>query len=193
VKLIGIIGSAVKSGRTQNAMEIACEGARKYIAEGLDIDIIDLYNDKVSILDGRELSEYTDDTERIVDLIQTGDVFLIGTPVYRGTYTGALKNLIDHAPLSTFENKPIGLLATGATAHHYLMIDHEMRAVLAWSNAYLLPGSVYVENRHYADGKISDSQVNERLQQLGKSAIQMAQKLNGLVAEPQCLTRQLTR
>lgn len=174
-------------------MEIACEGARKYIAEGLDIDIIDLYNDKVSILDGRELSEYTDDTERIVDLIQTGDVFLIGTPVYRGTYTGALKNLIDHAPLSTFENKPIGLLATGATAHHYLMIDHEMRAVLAWSNAYLLPGSVYVENRHYADGKISDSQVNERLQQLGKSAIQMAQKLNGLVAEPQCLTRQLTR
>lgn len=193
MKLIGIIGSAVKSGRTQNAMEIACEGARKYIAEGLDIDIIDLYNDKVSILDGRELSEYTDDTERIVDLIQTGDVFLIGTPVYRGTYTGALKNLIDHAPLSTFENKPIGLLATGATAHHYLMIDHEMRAVLAWSNAYLLPGSVYVENRHYADGKISDSQVNERLQQLGKSAIQMAQKLNGLVAEPQCLTRQLTR
>jgi len=193
VKLIGIIGSAIKSGRTQNAMEIACEGARKYIAEGLDIDIIDLYNDKVSILDGRELSEYTDDTERIVDLIQTGDVFLIGTPVYRGTYTGALKNLIDHAPLSTFENKPIGLLATGATAHHYLMIDHEMRAVLAWSNAYLLPGSVYVENRHYADGKISDSQVNERLQQLGKSAIQMAQKLNGLVAEPQCLTRQLTR
>lgn len=191
MQLIGIVGSAVKSGRTRKAIEIACEGAGQFLTDGLNINIIDLANDKISILDGRELSDYTDDTERSVNLIETGDVFLIGSPVYRGTYTGALKNLLDHAPLSTFENKPVGLIATGATAHHYLMIDHELRAVLAWSNAYLLPGSVYVENRHYEDGEIVDIQVHERLQQLGKSAIQMAQKLNGLVAEPVCLTRQL--
>jgi len=102
-----------------------------------------------------------------------------------------LKNLLDHASIATFENKPVGLIATGATAHHYLIIDHEMRAVLAWFNAYLLPGSVYVENRHYEDGKIVDSQVHENLQQLGKSAIQMTQKIDGLIAEPLCLTRQL--
>ena len=191
MKLIGIVGSAVKSGRTRKAIEIACEGAKNFHTDGLDIEIIDLSNDKVSVLDGRKLPEYTDDTERVVNLVETGDVFLIGTPVYRGTYTGALKNLLDHAPLSTFENKPVGFIATGATAHHYLMIDHEMRAVLAWSNAYLLPGSVYVENNHYKDGEIVDNQVNESLQQLGKSAIQMAQKLNGLKAEPLCLTRQL--
>lgn len=191
MKLIGIVGSAVKSVRTRKAIETACEGARQFLTDGLDIDIINLSKDKISILDGRKLSDYTDDTERVVTLIETGDVFLIGSPAYRGTYTGALKNLLDHAPISTFENKPVGFIATGATAHHYLMIDHEMRAVLAWSNAYLLPGSVYVENRHYEDGKIIDSQVHERLLQLGKSAIQMAQKLDGLEAEPLCLTRQL--
>lgn len=193
MKLIAIVGSAVKNGRTRKAIETACEGARKFLAEGLDIDIIDLYNDKISILDGRELANYTDDTKRIVNLVETGDVFLIGSPVYRGTYTGALKNLLDHAPIATFENKPIGLIATGATAHHYLMIDHEMRAVLAWSNAYLLPGSVYMENRHYEEGKIVDSLMRKNLHQLGKSAIQVAQKLNGLIAEPKCLTRQLWR
>ena len=191
MKLIGIVGSAVKSGRTRKAIEIACEGAQQVLTDGLQIEIIDLNDDKISILDGRKLPEYTDDTERVVNLVETGDVFLIGSPVYRGTYTGALKNLLDHAPLATFENKPVGFIATGATAHHYLMIDHEMRAVLAWSNAYLLPGSVYVENLHYKDGKIVDEEVHERLQQLGKSAIQMAQNLKGLVAEPLCLTRQL--
>jgi len=80
--------------------------------------------------------------------------------------------------------KVVGLIATGATAHHYLAIDHEFRAVMAWFNAYVVPGSVYVENAHFREQELADERVREHLRQLGEAVVMLAQKLRGVPAEP---------
>ena len=84
----------------------------------------------LSFCDGRPLSEYADDTTKVVERIQAADAYVIGTPMYRGSYTGSLKNLLDHVPVEAFMGKVAGLIATGATDHHYLGIDQELRPVL---------------------------------------------------------------
>ena len=104
--------------------------------------------------------------------------------MYRGTYTGALKNLIDHAPFKAFMGKVVGFVATGATSHHYLSIDHEMRALMAWFNAYMAPGSGYLENSHWKGDDIVDERVKTHLSQLGENIVRMAQQLKGVEALP---------
>ncbi len=183
MKLLGISGSATKSGRTRAAVQLALDSARHILPE-LDTQLVDLCEWKVSLFDGRPLAEYTDDTQGVVEMIQHADCFLIGSPIYRGTYTGALKNLLDHVPLEALMGKVVGLIATGATAHHYLAIDHELRALMAYFNAYVLPGSVYIEQAQFREQDVVDSQALQHLYQLGQSVVQAAKVLRGVVPSP---------
>ncbi len=186
--LVGLVGSSVQSGRTRKAVELAAAAAVEANA-ALLLDIVDLSKDRVAILDGRSMDQYPDGTASVISRLAAGDLFIIGTPVYRGTYTGALKNVLDHLPLEALEGKVVALIATGATSHHYLSIDHELRGVLAWFNAYLLPGSVYLEHSAYAEGELKDQGKRSALAELGKSLVEVHSRLRGVVPKPACLAR----
>ncbi len=186
--LVAIIGSAARSGRTRRALELAADAAAEALP-GLKVDFIDLSELRLSFADGRPADSYGDDTAAVLARIAAGDLFLIGTPIYRGSYTGALKNLLDLIPLESLEGKPVGLVATGATAHHYLAIDAALRPVLAWFNAVLLPGSVYLEGRDYQDGVIAE-RVRDQLEQLGRALTRLV-GLPAAAALPRSLAGQL--
>jgi NAD(P)H-dependent FMN reductase len=81
---------------------------------------------------------------------------LLASPVYRASFTGALKNLLDLTPVEALRAKPVGIVAMGATSHHYLGVDWQLRAVLAWFGALVVPTSVYLESSHFQDGKLAD-------------------------------------
>ena len=76
---------------------------------------------------------------------------LIGAPVYRASFPGVLKNLLDITPVEALQNKPVGILAMGGSAHHYLAIDTQLRAVLGWFGALVAPTSVYVTGSDFKE------------------------------------------
>ena len=85
-----------------------------------------------SFADGRPPEQYGDDTASIVARVGAADAVILASPVYRGSFTGALKNLLDHLPVDALAGKPVGIVAMGASAHHYLGVDWHLRDVLAW-------------------------------------------------------------
>jgi FMN reductase len=88
----------------------------------------------------------------ILDAIARADAVLLATPVYRATYTGVLKNLLDLLPVETLSNKPVALVAMGATDHHHLGADWQLRAVLAWFGALVAPTSAYLTSADFSSG-----------------------------------------
>jgi len=190
VKLVAIIGSAVHSGKTRKAVEIAVAAAVAHDSN-VKTDVIDLALQRVSILDGRPLDHYEDDTHEVIDRVGHGTMFLLASPIYRGTYTGALKNLLDHLPLEALEGKTVGLIATAATPHHYLAIDHQFRGLLAWFNAHVLPGSVYLDSSAFSNGELVDPSRLDHLKELGETLVTVSERLRGVPAKPPCLTREL--
>jgi hypothetical protein len=83
---------------------------------------------------------------------------LIGAPVYRASYPGILKNLLDITPVEALQNKPVGIVAMGGSPHHYLAVDTQLRQVLAWFGALVAPTSVYITGGDFRDGRLaSDS------------------------------------
>jgi FMN reductase len=139
--LTAIIGSAAPSTRTKGAVEYVCEQARA--AGEVETDIIDLAEVVLPLCDGRKWQE-VDGVKDAVARVMAATSVLMATPIYRGHYTGALKNLVDWLPPEALENKRVGLIASGATAHHYLIIDTNLKPLLAWFNAVPVPGSVYL-------------------------------------------------
>jgi FMN reductase len=88
----------------------------------------------------------------VLDAIAEADAVLLATPVYRGTFTGALKNLLDLLPVETLQGKPVAIVAMGATDHHSLGADWHLRDVLAWFGAVAAPTGVYLTSRDFEDG-----------------------------------------
>jgi len=98
---------------------------------------------------------------------------LLASPVYRGSFTGALKNLLDLTPLEALRAKPMGIVAMGATSHHYLGVDWQLRAVLAWFGALVVPTSVYLESGHFQDGRLVDAAAAAALTDLVRALVAM--------------------
>ena len=174
--LLGISGSLTAGGSTRKVVDAALAAA-KAKAPDITTDVVDLREVTISFCDGRPPEEYPDDTAKVLERIQAADAYVIGTPIYRASYTGALKNLLDHIPVEAFAGKVVGLIGNAYTDHHYLSIDQELKPVLAWFNMHIVPGSVYVRADQMKGGEITDELVQDHLRQLGEAVIGLCQAL----------------
>ncbi len=151
--LLAVLGSVTPPGRLRGAVAGALERAT---AAGRRTELVDLAEVQVAFADGRPPETLGDDTARVVDAIARADGVLLATPVYRGSLTGALKNLLDHVPVPALDGTPVGIVAMGGTAHHFLGPDRHLRDVLAFFGALVAPVSVYLTAAEFADGVPSE-------------------------------------
>lgn len=154
-RLLAVVGAVTPPGRLDAAVRFAAD--RAGALPEVSATVLSLGAHRISFADGRNLEGYTDDTARIVGAIATADAVLLASPVYRASFTGALKNLLDLTPLDALRAKPVGIVAMGATSHHYLGVDWHLRAVLGWFGALVVPTSVYLEAGHFQDGRLADA------------------------------------
>jgi FMN reductase len=129
------------------------------------------------------LAQYEGDTATVLDAIVDADAYLVGTPVYRASYSGVLKNLLDMVPRGQWQadvaplaDSAVGLVATGATAHHYLTVDTELRPLMAFFGARVAGGS-YLHGDHFEgdeDYRVVDEEMTERLETLGAATVELS-------------------
>jgi FMN reductase len=151
--LIAIVGSVTPPGRLRRAVDDAVE--RLHGRQGTDVRVIDLAEVTLGFADGRPPEAFDDDTAATVEAIAAADAVVLATPVYRGSFTGSLKNLIDVTPVEALHGKPTAIVAMGATNHHFLGADRHLRDVLTFFGALVTPVSVYLSSADFVDGKAS--------------------------------------
>jgi FMN reductase len=167
--LLAIIGSVTPPGRLRRAVSEALD--RRAAALGHRPGLIDLGEQHVSFASGAPLETLGDDSAAVVAAIGDADSVLLATPVYRGTLSGSLKNLLDLVPVEGLQGKTVGIVAMGATDHHSLGADWHLRDVLAWFGAVTAPTSVYLTSRDFEAGVPSQ-----------RAATALDELLNGLAA-----------
>jgi FMN reductase/FAD reductase [NAD(P)H] len=113
-----------------------------------------------------------------MEKIASSDFFLIGTPIFQASLSGALKNLFDLLPVDTFRNKVMGFVATGGTYQHYLVIENQLKPIASYFRAYTEPNQVYIHTAHFNDkNEIIDEEVKKRLRHLADSLVFMHRQL----------------
>src|SRR5271155_1597650 len=170
-RLLAIVGSVTPPGRLLNATRWLLDPASAS-RKDVEVELINLADKKVAFADGRPPEQYKDDIAGIIESVRTADGVIIASPVYRGSFTGALKNLLDHLPVEVLAGKPLGIVAMGATQHHYLGVDWHLRDVLAWFGALLVPTSVYLMSADFVDGQLTES-AQQDLRDLTEAVIKL--------------------
>ncbi|MCA0972524.1 NAD(P)H-dependent oxidoreductase [Halobacillus litoralis] len=176
MKLLGLSGSVTVSSKTWSAIHLAVEAAGQS-APQWETEVVHLGDYDTVLCDGRNPSDYVGETKELIDKVEEADALIIGTPVYRASLTGALKNLFDLIPNDSLKGKAIGFIATGGSYHHYLVIDHQLVPLAHYFRAHVVPGGVYAHNEHFSNKKLTAPDVRERLIKLGESVVELSSRL----------------
>jgi FMN reductase len=176
-ELLMLVGAATLPGRLAAAIAMAAEAARTGGGD-VAVEILNLAETPIDICDGRPLDRYGEATRRAVGHIAAAGAVLIGAPVYRASYPGVLKNLLDIVPVEALQNKPVGIVAMGGSPHHYLAVDTQLRQVLTWFGALVAPTSVYLTGGDFHDGKLAAEAAREDLVALSRTLITLARRLD---------------
>lgn len=163
IDLLIVLGSVTPPGRMHRALQRAREALAREHA-GIAVQLLDLAEQRIAFADGRPPEQLGDDTAAAVNAISAARTVLFASPVYRASLTGALKNLLDHVPVEGLAGKPCGIVAMGATHHHYLGVDRHLRDVLNWFGALTAPTSVYLTAADFPSGEPSPAAVGELLE-----------------------------
>ncbi|WP_040205979.1 NADPH-dependent FMN reductase [Neobacillus jeddahensis] len=170
MKLVGISGALI--GRKTSKVVHEVLQAAKTFDPDLQTELLDLSEFEVEFVKGTPLSYYNDDTNKVVSAILSADFLVIGTPVYQASITGVLKNLFDHLPIDAFKSKVTGMVVTGGTDKHYLVMDYQLKPILSYLKGVIPVGNVFVQNEQFdEDNEIKDADVNSRIQKLAEEMI----------------------
>jgi len=149
VHLTVLLGSTTPPGRLHRAVGGAIERAA---GRGVEADLFDLGAHSIGFADGTPAEDLTDDTATAIAAIESAAALIVATPIYRGSLTGSLKNLLDLTPVPALQGKVVGIVAMGASDHHYLGAERHLRDVLAFFGAVVMPVAVYLNGGDFEDG-----------------------------------------
>jgi FMN reductase len=175
LRLLAVVGSVTPPGRLRRAVEDAVERVRPSVGAA---ELIDLGERRISFADGRDPAGLGDDTGAVLEAVERADVVVFATPVYRGSMTGALKNVFDLLPVPALQGKVVALVAMGGSDHHFLGADRHMRDVLTFFGALVVPVSVYLTGADFVDG-VPGERAAQALDELLGGAVGLAAALAG--------------
>jgi FMN reductase len=174
LQLVAVLGSVTRPGR----LRTACVEALARVPEPASTQLIDLAEHSIAFADGTPPGELADDTDAVVGALAQAGAVLIATPIYRGSLTGALKNLLDHLPVEALEGKAVGIVTMGATPHHFLA-DRHLRDLLAFFGALVVPVTAFLTSADFSDGRPS-APAAEKLDALTAATLLLAHATRGL-------------
>lgn len=100
-----------------------------------------------------------------LEAIESADALVIGTPVYRASFTGLFKHLFDFVDQSALVDVPVLLAATGGSERHALVLEHQLRPLFSFFEAQTLPIGVYATDKDFNPAyTIVSTELQDRIQ-----------------------------
>ncbi|TQM63611.1 FMN reductase [Klugiella xanthotipulae] len=108
--------------------------------------------------------EVSAEVEAELRRIETADVLIVGSPVYRASFTGLFKHLFDFVDQYALADTPVFLAATGGSERHALIIEHQFRPLFSFFQALTLPLGVYAHNSDFTHYELTSQLLAARIE-----------------------------
>lgn len=172
--MILILSSSLNAD--SNSRVLAREARRLLVAEGAQVDFVDLREHPLPLCDGD--ASYSDpNVERLAARIQAADAVLVATPIYNYDVSAALKNLIELTGRS-WENKTVGFLCAAGGASSYMSVMAFANSLMLDFRSLIVPRFVYASGGAFAEGRIVDPEVADRVASLVRATSRLARALH---------------
>lgn len=178
-KLVGFSANVQRPSKTRALVEAVGEAATQ--DGGFDLRLFDLVDAGTGLGAAWSRDALSLPARRVVEAIEGADALIVGSPVYKGSFTGLFKHLFDLIDPAALANKPVAIVATGGGARHALVVEHSFRPLFGFFGALQVPTTVYGSDPDFTDGLPTDAGVRERIAQAGHQLAALVRA--GLAAE----------
>lgn len=159
--IIGLSRNLDRPSKTRALIRtVVATAASQFEATG---EIYDLADFGRSLGSARRAGDLDVSARVALETILTADALVVGSPVYKGSYTGLFKHLIDLVDPLALSGKPVLLTATGGGDRHALVIEHQLRPLFGFFEAQTLPTGLYAADRDFTDGQPSSPALMDRM------------------------------
>ncbi|SDK47408.1 NADPH-dependent FMN reductase [Sediminibacillus albus] len=169
MKIVGLSGSKVGS-KTRTAMDYTVKALKEKYPD-IEVTLIDLAEYDVQFSDGRNFREYEGDTKYVAETLMDADAIIIGTPVFQASIPATLKNVFDLLPVNAFRDKVVSMLVTAGSPKHYLMVEQQLKPVLAYMKAQMVQTFVFIEEEDFYRKQIVNDDVIFRIERLAEDTV----------------------
>jgi FMN reductase len=161
-EIIGFAGSLSRPSRTRALVSAAVKSTAE--RTGRYGAVYDLRDFGTSLGSATVIGDLDTDARVVVERILNAEALVVGTPVYKGSYTGLFKHLFDLIEPAALKDKPILLTATGGGDRHALVIEHQIRPLFGFFEAATIATGVYASSADFKDGELSSPELLTRLE-----------------------------
>ncbi|WP_232629989.1 FMN reductase [Methylobacterium sp. Leaf118] len=185
-RIVAFSGNTHRPSRTRTLVEaVAAEVAR---LRPIDLKVYDLV-DAGAGLAVASRAALPLPAARIVEAIEGADALIIGSPVYKGSYAGLFKHLIDFVGPDALVGRPVVLTATGGGPRHALVVEHALRPLFGFFSAQTAPTAVYAGDTEIIDGRVADELVRARVAQAAAELVRLIEAAEPRDALPRAAAR----
>jgi len=161
MKIVGISGNISAPSRTRSLVEnIVNNAAQKAHTKYTLIDIAQFAPELGSTVTYDNFPKVLSDAYQA---IAEADLIVIGTPVYKASYTGLLKNFFDLLDPKKLTGKVAILAATGGTDQHALVLEYQLRPLASFFGVTTAPTAIYARDNEFIDYRLNSDAIESRI------------------------------
>lgn len=150
IHIAGFAGTLSSPSKTRALVELAATRiAARVAGTSRTHDLSDL---QPHLGQAAQLDDLPLTARAVVDSLLGADLLIVGSPVYKGSYTGLFKHFFDLIDPTALAGKPVLLTATGGGEKHALIIEHQLRPLFGFFEASTLPIGVHAGAADLAGG-----------------------------------------
>lgn len=171
LRIVGLSGSTRRPSRTTALVQsVAREVGRR---REIGFTLFDLAGFG-SGLGATTRAELPQDVREALVAIEQADALIVGTPIYKGSYTGLFKHLIDFVDPLALVGRPVALTATGGGRRHALAVEHQLRPLFGFFSALTLPTALYASDEDFDGTVLKDDITRARVEQLADEIVTLS-------------------
>ncbi|MDL9978831.1 FMN reductase [Microbacterium candidum] len=175
LRVVGVSGSLQEPSRTTVLVrEIVAEVARVAEVESRVIELTAVGPRLAGALSRADLAA---DVEEELRAIETADLLVVASPVYRGSFTGLFKHLFDFVDQYALLGHPVLLAATGGGERHALVLEHQLRPLFGFFQALTLPVGVYASTSEFDGYELRDGAVRARIRRAVEAGLPLVEQV----------------
>ncbi|MEE3625480.1 FMN reductase [Nitrospirillum sp. BR 11752] len=171
IKVVTISGNFGAWSRTRVLIDTVVERIEAQIAiQRTDIVVGDLAPDLGALTDPKAIPPRV---AGALAAITGADLLVVGSPVYKGAYTGLFKHLIDFIDPTALDGVPVVLTATGGSPRHALVIEHQLRPLFGFFLAHTIPTGLFAQDSDFTDYRLTNPEIATRAARAAEEAVRI--------------------
>jgi FMN reductase len=142
---LGVVASPAPASRTETLVAAVVRAATGGAGQ-----VINLHEVGLPVADGTPADRREGRTKELLEALDSADAVVLGTPIYRASMSGLMKDFLDLVPRGEYDGptaplraKPVAVVATAAAREHYLGADQLVSILHGFFASLVVPPTLF--------------------------------------------------